>query len=326
MCVSVACHLSKSCHMISEKTWLDKVSAKATAQAKMAMLQEYGIHEDAGTYAGTDEELAALPVWHRTATTKMAISLSKTGAAIPPKSAMHHDGLPRVQGWKKNLKEIGRAHGDASRHAKGYHGHVADLLYDVEFQHHQSTNGRWNTALLRWERHGVRSVEGWRYRGSVPAKEKQFCDAVPERTFHRIKDRLIDLGLIEAASHLWQGRTRLWMRPTDELSRILFEAGYWDQVRYKYVLPKVEKAKPVGKRKPRGISAIHKKLDAELLALYREIIAYKHLNLTKQDAWAMWERLTKPIPLGNGYQKAPFAEKGSYRWRRIYERLGLQYA
>jgi hypothetical protein len=311
---------------VNNGNWLEKASKKAKLQAKTAFLQEHAIALDPDTYAGSDEELAALSVWHRTATTKTALHLSPTGAAILPKSIVAHGALPRVPGWRKILKEIGRAHGDASRHAKCLAGHVADLLYGVEFQHHQSTNGRWNADLCRWERYGVRSVEDWRYHNHVPQKDKQFYSPVPRRTFFRIKDRLIAMGLIEAGSHLWRGRTYLWMKPTDELSRILFEPEYWEEVRAKYIPAKPVKTKPTSTRKPRGISARHCELDAELLALYRKAISNGFnypVECSKQERWAVWDRLTKPIALGNGYAKAPFAVKGTYRYSRIYEGLGL---
>ena len=62
-------------------------------------------------------------------------------------------------------------------------------------------------------------------------------------SFFRIKDRLLDMGLIAAESHLRRDPdyplkakfnadqseevTALWIKPTDELSRIVFEPGYW---------------------------------------------------------------------------------------------------
>lgn len=311
---------------MNNASWLEKASAKAKAHAKASILQSLAIALDPDTYTGSDEELAALPVWHRTATTKTASHLSPTGAAILPKSIVAHDALSRVSGWRKILKEIGRANGDASRHAKGLVGHVADLLYDIELQHHQSTNGRWNAGLCRWERYGVRSVEDWCCRKKVPANDEQNYHPVPRRTFFRIKDRLVDAGLIEAHSHLWRARTYLWMKPTDELSRVLFEPGYWEEVRAKYIPAKPVKTKPTSTRKPRGISARHQELDVELLALYRKVIACEMLGLSKQESWAVWDRLTKPIILGNGYAKAPFAAKGTYRYKRIYDDLGLRWA
>jgi hypothetical protein len=314
---------------VNSGSWLGKASKKAHAQAKKAFLQEQAISLDPDIYAGTDEELASLPVWHRTATTRSALHVSPTGAAILPKSIVGHAVLPHVPEWKKILRQIGLAHGDASRNAKGLRCPVADFLYDIELWHHQSTNGRWNTKFSRWERFGVRSVEDWRYGKKVLTKDKKFYEPVAERTFHRMKKRLIDLGLIEAHSHLWQGRTHLWIKPTDELSRMLFEPGYWDQARGHFAPEMSTKKKRSSGRKPRGISARHKELDKELYALYREAIAFggdalQLPKLSKDEAWAIWDRLTKPIPLGSGYSKAPFAAKGTSRRKRLHERLSLK--
>jgi hypothetical protein len=35
----------------------------------------------------------------------------------------------------------------------------------------------------------------------------------------------------------------------------------------------------------------------------------------------VWEKLTKPIPLTNKYVEKPFAEFGSYRFKRLTEAL-----
>jgi hypothetical protein len=90
-----------------------------------------------------------------------------------------------------------------------------------------------------------------------------------DRHFVRHKDRLIALGLIQAESHFrvdpshnikvglkaeghWKGPigapviTALWVKPTEELSRIIFEPGYWEKVRAKYAIVPT-------KKKPRGM-------------------------------------------------------------------------
>jgi hypothetical protein len=69
---------------------------------------------------------------------------------------------------------------------------------------------------------------------------------VSRRTFATIKDRLIEMGLIDAHSHLWNEKTHLWIKPTEQLSRIVFEPGYWETVRDLYAFVPV-------KKKPRGI-------------------------------------------------------------------------
>lgn len=192
--------------------------------------------------------LTLLP-WQISSTTPLALHVSDTGAAILPKSLREDNALPRVSQWRKILREISQKEP------------VAAFLYDVELQHHHSTNGRWNEALQRWERYGVRPVEDWRRESA-------------ERTFYRYKTELVERGLIVAGSHLWRGRTHLWVKPTDELSRILFEPGYWGQVREQYVPAKNKKKQSTAKshRKPRGISALHRAVDDELKALYRSVI------------------------------------------------------
>lgn len=292
--------------------WLKKASIAGASEAKAliqkAVLQEYAIAIDADLYAGTEEELAALLIWQHSSTTKSTFDVSPTGAAVLPKSILEHDDLPRVPGWEKILQKIAAANGDASHHTKVFFRRVHRLLYDVEFWHHQSTNGRWNDTVNRWERYGVKSVDGWR----------QHC---PKTTFHRIKNRLIELGLIDARSYLWHGRTHLWIRPTDELSRILFEPGYWDQVQTKYASAKPKKTQSPSTHKPRGISARHAELDKELRVLYSKVINYEFLCLSIEEKWEVWRQLTDPIWLSDKYEKAPFATVGSYRYGRINSAL-----
>ena len=73
-----------------------------------------------------------------------------------------------------------------------------------------------------------------------------------ERTFFRVKKKLLDMGLIEAKSHLGRDpvhereATAVWIKPTQELCRIVFEPGYWEKVRGKYAYVKT-------KKKPRGV-------------------------------------------------------------------------
>lgn len=238
--------------------------------------------------------------WQISSTTPVALKVSDTGAAILPKSRGADSDLPRVPHWRKILREISQKE------------EVAAFLYDVELQHHHSTNGRWNDTLERWERYGVRKVEGWKWQST-------------ERTFHRYKTRLIEQGLIVARSHLWQRRTHLWVKPTDELSRILFEPGYWEQVREQYVPAKNKNKPPKAKpdRKPRGISARHRAVDDELRALYKSVINYEMASLPKSERLEICRRLTQPIVFSPSYQKAPFAPEMSYRWKRIRAALSL---
>ncbi|WP_332712654.1 hypothetical protein [Pelagibacterium mangrovi] len=260
----------------------------------------------------TDEQLAALPVWQRTSTAANALEVSSTGAAILPKSPWGHDALPRVPGWQNILKAIGW---DKT-------GFVADLLHDIEFQHHQSTNGRWNEDLQRWERWGVRSVNDW-CKSGIHHGKAQAPARVCAKTFDKYKNRLVAMGLIVAEARKWQGPNHLWIKPTEQLSRIVFEPGYWEQVREQLVPAKPAKAKPAAK-KPRGLSAKHKEIEADLRALYLSTIKGDYLSLDKPARWAIWDRLTKPIPIGKGHHhKKPYAATGSYQWKQIYHGLGL---
>jgi hypothetical protein len=238
--------------------------------------------------------------WRISSTTPFALKVSDTGAAILPKALRKDSDLPRILQWRKIIREIGRK------------GEVADFVYDVELQHHHSTNGRWNEALERWERYGVRPVDGWRRTSA-------------ERTFHRYKAYLVERGLIVASSHLWRGRTYLWVKPTDELSRILFEPGHWEQVREQYLPPQNKKKnpKPKSDRKPRGISARHRAVDDELRALYKNVLSGEMTGLSKAERIHIYKQLTQPIAFSPSYSKAPFAPEMSFRWKRIRAALGL---
>jgi hypothetical protein len=207
----------------------------------------------------TPESLAKLPIWFRYSTTLAAKDVSATGAAILNKREADYDDLPHVSDWKKFIKEI-----DWHKH-----GFVAAFLRDVLYWHQTSTNGRFNDKLGRFERWGVKSVEGWSnhtYKAKnphykpdpawkgVPIKLQPCWGKYAEKpmlsraTFFRVKDPLLEMGLIEAESHLWNDRTYLWIKPTEELSRIVFEPGYWQKVRDKYAYTPT-------KKKPRGVHA-----------------------------------------------------------------------
>lgn len=309
------------CNKMNNENWLSTTSKVARAELKKSLtdklLAENGL--DATGNPEPEAHLAKLPVWQRTSTTASAFEVTPTGAAILPKSVIGHDHLPRIDGWQKILKAIGWG-----KHRK----YVADLLHDIEFQHHQSTNGRMNSSLGRWERYGVRSVDNWRNgMFNYGLGQMHLGNAkVPKSTFHTIKDGLIGRGLIEAEAHLWMGDTHLWIKPANELSRILFDPGYWETVQHLYATAKPAQApKPKSKGKPRGMSAKLAALDEELMDTYRAVIHGEMHHLPKQSRWAIWERLTKPIPMGKNYSKAPFAELQSYRASRIHNALMLQY-
>lgn len=306
---------------MNNESWLSKSSPAARKNYKAwlagKLFVENGLSPDGlGEPAA---ELEKLPVWQRTSTTAKAFEVTPTGAATLPNGLIGHDYLPRVDGWQKILKAIGWG-----KHRE----YIANLLHDIEFQHHQSTNGRMNVSLGRWERYGVRSVANWRNGMFSFGLSNMHLTSmnIPERSFHGIKDRLIGLGLIEAEAHLWMGVTHLWIRPTEELSRILFDPGYWETVQHLYATSKpVKEPKPKSKGKPRGMSAKLAALDAELRATYLAVIRNELYHLPKQARWAIWDRLTKPIPMGKNYFKAPYAEPKSPRAKRIFEGLMLQF-
>ena len=253
---------------------------KTGAEAKALVAKEH--HKTTGKpppgQVDDDETLSKLPVWQRTSTTLAANYVSPTGAAILASSNVPDKELPRVKEWEKILKEI-------DWHKRGF---VYQFLKDVVFWHHQSTSGRFNEKLSRFERWGVNSVEAWQswntyeapnpdYKSNAAYEKKPWSKTIDKpmvsrASFFREKDRLIAMGLIEAESHLrrdpdhksmvkWKaegklkgvavppmGVTALWVKPTEELSRIVFEPGYWEKVRGKYAY--------VGtKKKPRGLSA-----------------------------------------------------------------------
>jgi hypothetical protein len=233
---------------------------KTGAEAKALVAKEQ--HKTTGVpplgQVDNDETVSKLPVWQRTSTTLAAKYVSFTGAAILAKSGVANKDLPRVHDWKKILKDI-----DWNKR-----GLVAGLLRDVIFWHHKSTSGRFNDEIGRFERWGMKSISDWNskvykvpnpdykkwegWHGPSKSIEKK---AASRASFCRHKDRLVKMGLIEAQSHLWspttslwKGKTYLWIKPTKELCRIVFEPGYWQTVRAKYAYVPT-------KKKPRGLSA-----------------------------------------------------------------------
>jgi hypothetical protein len=240
---------------------------KTGAEAKALVAKEQ--HKTTGKPPpGQVDDLFKLPVWQRTSTTLAAEFVYGTGAAILPKTAE----VPPIV--KKDLKKILN---EIDWHK---HGFVTAFLRDVIFWHHRSTSGRFNDKQGRFERWGVKSAEEW-YNHQYKAPKHDYkskgaaCEKKPwsktvdkwmlsRRNFFRIKDRLLDMGLIEAESHLRRDPdyplkvkfkadqseevTALWIKPTEELSRIVFEPGYWEKVRGKYAYVKT-------KKKPRGVHA-----------------------------------------------------------------------
>ena len=300
---------------MGEATWLEITSKTAREELKAylanALAKETGIVTVPSDASDALDALAATPTW-QWGTSKFATHESPTGAAILPKFLVTDNLLPRVDRWKRHLSVIGRFVGGLR-----FVSEVTAFLRDAIFWHFQSTDGRWNAASQRWDRYGVRSLDEW----WVPPHLGKCSDGMSKRTFIRCKDRLVLLGLIEAQAHLWQGRTKLWIKPTEQLLRIVFESGFWEIVASSFGPIKTKQALKGSKAKPRGLSAQHAKLDAEHRALYKKAINCELSGLTMEQRWDVWGKLTKPKMLAANHVRKPFAPKGSHRYKLLYERL-----
>jgi hypothetical protein len=255
--------------------------------------------------------LASFPFWTIFTSIHLVVEMEEiTGALILPKCPLPDSDIPRLSNYRNILAAVAKQVKCRDR------GFVLTFLRDVCFQSCISTNGRQNPYTGLFDRYGVRSVEDWSNPPFAKGTQK-----VPERTFHRIKNQLVKLGLIHAEQHMWNNTKCLWIKATDKLSRIIFEDGHWENVR-----PKVVKSKPAAKtadRKPRGLSAVHKQLDVELRGLYDVVISADHNTMQKPDRWALFDRLTQPIALSDKMEKRPFAPPGTARFKRLQEALDL---
>jgi hypothetical protein len=133
--------------------WLHSSSAKAEIKKhiKTANDKEAAIAAAEAKCHETPEELAKLPVIYRWSTTKNAYTLSKSDHARLPKCSIPDKDLPRVPKWRRYLMDIARHAMQMPKFAP----HGARFLRDVVFWHHQSTDGRWNEGIKRWDRYGV---------------------------------------------------------------------------------------------------------------------------------------------------------------------------
>lgn len=272
---------------------------KSEAKKIMAgwMAEANGTAKNTAELKEPPEELAKLGPWKCTATTAKAVHVTKTQAAQLAPSTLADSDVLRLKNWKTIIRQI----------SKGRSPLAAAILRDVEFWHHQSTNGRWNAALGRYERWVVRSVEGW-------LDKLQDGDKRPSRrTFIRAKDELVQAGLIEAEGHHWQGKRCLWIKPTEELSRILFEPGRWEAVRGSYVT-----SKP---KRPRGNSATRARYLAEAEAIYQKAREYDLPGMSTDERWKLFRRLTEPQKISEKHTLQPFAPAGSHRHQVLRERL-----
>ena len=289
--------------MYAQTSWLNSPKAKASLQASIAKDASKGLTAPDGSLGEPEEELAKLPVWQRTSTTRYCRGTFRTGAAILPKCPVADDELVRVNGWKTILKHIGKYVGGAS---------VWRILQNVEYWSHRSTDGRWNEQLGRWERWGVMSVEKWRAPNLPPAPLFSL------RTFPRAKAELVELGLIQAEVHIWfPGKGErpvraLWLRPTEKLFRILFEPGYWETVEGEYAR---------APKKPRGLSAYHACIEAELKQLYAQVVQHQLGPITEDERKEIFARLTEPVQLSAKHKRAPYVSKDSPEYQAIRECL-----
>lgn len=290
-----------------------KLPPKALETIKSAM----AVTEDAAeqVYADHFDIPTTLAPWQISSTAASAVKVFENGAAILPNSIIADITLPRVKGFRTIMLAIGREIRKPDRET--YEGHyVADLLRDIDFQHHQSTNGLWNPELNRWERWGARDLDGWlKPQVNDPKMKAKASRRIHERMFRRIKEDLIALGLIEQKRKLFPPGRSIWLKPTPELSRILFEPGYWEQVRDKYAPAKAKEKKTT--KKPRGNSAHHN----DNVVLYRQVIMGELPNLTEEMKKTIWGRLTKPVVVSEKYTMKPFVQKGSERYITLMKAL-----
>ena len=240
-----------------------------------------------------EETLATLPVWQRTSTVLGAKHVYPTGAAILMPSSVTEQELSRVHGWPKILKEIDwHKHGFVRaflRTVLFWHHHSTSGRFNDALQRFE----RWGVnSLAAWHSaytykvpnpyyDAKKAKEEWNYSWPKTVDKPM---AASRATFFRIKERLIAMGLIEAQSHFainvnaeikakmiasgkMKGKpvppqmiTSLWIKPTDELSRIIFEPGYWETVSGKYAYVKT-------KKKPRGVHVQPKSAAASIVEL-----------------------------------------------------------
>lgn len=250
------------------------------------------------------KDLAQLPVWQRTSTARYTREeVRPTGAAILFKNPTPRDELPFVHGWKGVIREIA-----------GGKPQVACFLREVVVWHHYSTDGRFNEALGRFERWGAQTIEKW-----CAAIASETGKSISESTFRRMVRALQQRGLIVSEVHLRFNTTCVWIKPSDTLSRILFDPSHWETVKDAYAIPKKPRPeKPKSARKPRGLSAIYRQLEIQQRDLYRQLLAHE---LTRDEGLAAIAALSKPTLITPKYTKPAYAPEGSPRHKRMLNRL-----
>lgn len=259
--------------------------------------------------------ISSRPFWTALVSTPFARSVATSDAAIVSKTPLKDTEIPRLGNYRKILAGIANlvAHRDTA--------FVTAFLQDVCFQSCLSTNGRLNRSTGLFDRYGVRSEKAW----CNPSHCQQ---EMPARSFRRLKKQLEDLGFIKAEQHDFRGKKAVWIKATDKLNRCMFEAGFWDEVRPKKVKPSTIPVTPIpvtpaAKHKPRGLSARHAAVTAECASLYKDAIGGAFNERSKPERWKIFEHLTQSIRLSDTVEKIAFAPPGSYRFKRLHDRLGL---
>ncbi len=285
---------------MGSETWLDR----STKLGQAWLLKKYGKEALTGQVPDT------LPDWRVTSSVPIAKHETDTGAVILIKSDYADDDLPRVENHMAILRRVSKASGFRDT------AFVFSFLKDVIFWHHQSTNGRWNCVIDRYERWAVKPVAAW----AAPKPDRR----VSLRSFHSMKDWATEAGLVDAIPAKHTGVVKLWIKPTEKLSRLIFEPGYWEQIAGEFAPGPVEQPEKK-KAAPRGLSAKHAAITAELQTEYREALRGSFIEMTPKERWDTWHHLTKSVQLTKTRKMAPFAPEGSYRRKRLFDALGLKY-
>ncbi|MFE3837554.1 hypothetical protein [Pseudogemmobacter sonorensis] len=136
-----------------------------------------------------------------------------------------------------------------------------------------------------------------------------------ESTFRRAIAELAGAGLIVSETHFWQGKRSLWIKPSPDLTRILFEPGRWEAVRDSYTTQPKPKA-------PRGNSAAHARYMAEAKGWYRRARGYDLPGgMSDAERWTIFRRLTEPQEVAKSFIIQPFAPAGSHKHRVLRDTL-----
>lgn len=198
-----------------------------------------------GEVKETEAELEKLPIWQRTGTTKVAPTYTSFGYGILPKQPIKDAEIKRHPDYVKVFDLLADLLG--GRQSEW----TALFLKSVDYWYHHSTDGRKNDEIGRWERYWVAPL----------AKILHLKNnVVSERTFRRIKDRLVSEKLVEVQTHAKAVNGKavncLWIKPTDLLEELIFEEDVWKNF-HKTITSAPASDKKSGKKvkSARGLSA-----------------------------------------------------------------------